>query len=122
MAGIAISDERLVMAAAGAKRPSPALMAVILGIDISSSEEIILFFPVDAGGHVTQDMLIGIDEAMAGRDIARRSDTNEPESGAAGMRFVHALMQFGQRVADIREAVMFAAQRIREILDRKSVV
>ena len=69
MAGIAIADERLVMASTGAKRPRPALMAVVLGIDISPGEEIILFFPVDAGGHITQDMLIGIDKAMAGRDI-----------------------------------------------------
>ena len=69
MAGIAIADERLVMASTGAERPRPALMAVVLGVDISSREEIILFFPVDAGGHVTQDMLIGIDEAMAGRNV-----------------------------------------------------
>ena len=69
MSGIAIADERLVMASAGAERPRPALMAVVLGVDISSSEEIILFFPVDAGGHVTQDMLIRVDKAVAGRDV-----------------------------------------------------
>ena len=69
MAGIAIADECLVMASTSAERPRPALMAVVLGIDISSSEEIILFLPVDAGGHVTQDMLIGVDKAMAGRDV-----------------------------------------------------
>ena len=69
MAGIAIADERLVMASAGAERPRPALMAVVLGIDISSREEIILPVSVDAGGHVTQDMLIGIDEAVARCDV-----------------------------------------------------
>ncbi len=69
MAGIAIADERLVMASAGAQRPRPALMAVVFGVDISSSEEIILFFPVDAGGHVTQDMLIGVDKAVARCDV-----------------------------------------------------
>ena len=69
MASIAIADERLVMASTGAERPRPAFMAVVLGVDISSCQEISLLIPVDAGGHVTQDMLIGIDEAMAGRNI-----------------------------------------------------
>jgi len=69
MTGIAIADERLVMASTGAERPRPAFMAVVLGINISSCQEIILLIPINAGGHVTQDMLIGIDEAMAGRDV-----------------------------------------------------
>ena len=69
MAGIAIADERLVMASTCAERPRPALMAVVLGIDISSREEINLPVSVDAGGHVTQDMLIGIDEAVARCDV-----------------------------------------------------
>ena len=69
MARIAIADERLVMASTRAQRPRPALVAVVFGINISSSEEIILYFPVDAGGHITQDMLIGIHKAMAGRNV-----------------------------------------------------
>ena len=109
MAGIAIADECLVMASAGAKRSRPALMAVVLGIDISSSQKIILFFPVDAGRHITQDMLIRIDKAVAGRDVPRRANADHAQPGATGKRFVYPLVQLRKRVADVGETVVFAA-------------
>src|SRR5277367_661050 len=109
MAGIAIADERLVMASTGAERPRPALVAVVFGVNISSSQEIILFFPVDAGGHVTQDMLIGIDEAMAGRDVPGRADANHAQTSAAGKGFVYPLVQLRKRVAHVGKTVMLAA-------------
>src|ERR1700677_2042074 len=69
MAGIAIANEGLVMAPAGAQRPGPTLMAVVLGIDISPGKESALLFSIHPGGHVTKHMFIRVDEAMAGRDI-----------------------------------------------------
>ena len=109
MAGIAIADERLVMASTGAQRPRPALMAVVLGINISSCEEIILLLPVDAGGHVTQDMLIGIDEAMAGCNVPGRPDADHAQPSATGKGFVYPLVQLGKRVAHVGKTVVLAA-------------
>ena len=48
---------------------------------------------------------------MAGRDIARRTDADQAQPRAARMRFVDALMQLGERVADVGESMMLAAQR-----------
>ena len=44
-----------------------------------------------------------------------RPDAQQSQAGAAGMRFIHALAQLGQRVADVRESVRFAAQRVLQI-------
>src|ERR1700679_3803080 len=70
MARIAVAHERFVMAAAGTERPCPAFMAVVLGIDISSAQKIVLLLFVDARGHIAQDMLVRVDKAMAGCDVA----------------------------------------------------
>ena len=75
----------------------------------------LLLRAIDSGARCAQRVRIGIDEAMAGRDVARRTDAHQAETGAAGMRFVDALVQLGQRVADVGEAVQFAAQREFEI-------
>src|SRR5580658_8374172 len=69
MAGIAIANECLVMATAGTQRPRPALMAVVLGINISPGKESTLLFSIHPGGHVTKHMFVGVDKAVAGRDI-----------------------------------------------------
>src|SRR5580658_3209102 len=66
MPRIAVADERLVMAAARTERPCPAFMAVVLGVDISPGQKIALLFFVDAGAHITQNMLVRVDKAMAG--------------------------------------------------------
>src|SRR3984885_472563 len=68
MAGIAIANECLVMAAAGTQRPRPALMAVVLGINISPGKKSTLLLSVHPGSHVTQHMFVRVYEAMAGRD------------------------------------------------------
>ena len=73
-------------------------------------EKVGLLLAIDAGGDVAQRVRIGIDKAMARRDIAGRSDAHQSQPRAAGMRFVHALVQLGQRVADVGEAVHLAAQ------------
>src|ERR1700730_16640409 len=109
MAGIAIADERLVMASTGAERPRPALVAVVLGVDISSCEEIVLFFPVNAGGHVTQDVLIRVDKAVAGRDVPRLAHADHAQPSATGKGFVYPLVQLGKRVADVGETVVLAS-------------
>src|ERR1700691_2854505 len=70
VAGIAIANECLVMAAAGTERPRPALMAVVLGINVSPGKESVLLFSIHPGGHITKNMFIGVDKAMTGRDIA----------------------------------------------------
>ena len=69
MPRIAVADERFVMAATRTERPRPAFMAVVLGVDISPGQKIVLFFFVDAGGHVPKDVLVRVDEAMAGCDV-----------------------------------------------------
>ena len=53
---------------------------------------------------------------MAGRDVAGRTDAHQAQTGAARVRFVDALVEFGDRVADVGESVHFAAQRVFEIL------
>ena len=91
-------------------------MAIVFGIDVAAAQKIGLLLAVDAGRDVSQRVRVGIHETMAGRDVARRSDAQQAQTRAAGMRFVHALAQFGQRVADVGEAVRFAAQRVLQIL------
>src|SRR5580698_8381041 len=76
MAGIAIANECLVMAAAGTERPRPALMAVVLGIDISPGKKSVLLFSIHSGGHIAKNMFVGVHKAMAGRDIAGWTNTN----------------------------------------------
>src|ERR1700728_3911636 len=69
MAGIAVANECLVMAAAGTQRPRPTLVAVVLGINISPAKESVLLFSIHPGSHITKHMFVGVDKAMAGRDI-----------------------------------------------------
>jgi hypothetical protein len=67
-------------------------MAVVFGVNISPGEKIVLLFFVDTGGHVTQDVLIGVDKAMAGGDISRGTDAHHAQPGAAGEGLVDALV------------------------------
>ena len=43
-------------------------------------------------------------------------DTHQAQAGAAGMRLIHALMEFSQCVADIGKAVVLTPQRKLQIL------
>src|SRR5262249_37532425 len=72
--------------------------------------------PVNASRNVPESMGVGIDETMAGGDISRRPHPHEAEGGATRMRFVHTLMQLRKSIADIREAVHFAAEGIFQML------
>ena len=84
-------------------------------VDVAAVEKVVLLLAIDAGGDVAQRVRVGIDKAMARRDIAGGPDAQQAQAGAAGMRFVHALIQLAERVADIREAVHLAAQRVFQI-------
>ena len=101
MARVAITHESFVMAPASAQRTSPTRLTVVLRIDVAAVQELTLLFTIETGRNMTQRVLIGIDEAMARRDIARRSHANQPEPRAAGVRFIHTLAQLGERVADV---------------------
>ena len=79
-------------------------------------EKILLLFPIDAGGNMTERVCVGIDETMARRNITRRPDSHQAERRAAGMGFVDTLAQLREGIAHVREAVHLAAQCIFEIL------
>ena len=115
MARVAIAHEGFVMAAAGAQRPRPAGVAIVFGTDVAAPQKIALLRFVDARGNVSQRVRIGIHKAMARSDVSRRPHAQQPQARAARMRFVHALAQFRQRIADVRESVRLAAQRIFQI-------
>src|SRR5215475_16109975 len=116
MPGITIANICFVMAATGAKGAGPTGVAIVLGIDVSAPQKIFLLLPVNASRNVPESMGVGIDETMAGGDISRRPHPHEAEGGATRMRFVHTLMQLRKSIADIREAVHFAAEGIFQIL------
>ena len=113
MTGIAVADEGLVMAAARAQSGrAQQFMAIVLGVDVSAGKEIVLFFPVDAGGHMTKDMLVSESTKRWQGAMSPDGPTpTMPRPGAAGMRFVYTLVQLGERVADVGKAVVLAAQR-----------
>src|SRR5215831_12182040 len=116
MTGVSVADVRFVMAPAGAERAREAGVAIVLGIDVTAIEKSLLPGAIDSGRDIAERVGIGIDEAMAGRDIARRADAHQAKARAAGMRFVDALVKFGERVADVGESMQLAAQRKLEIL------
>jgi hypothetical protein len=92
-------------------------MAVILRVDVAALQEVGLLFAIHARRDVTQRMRIRIDKAMARSNVARRTHTDKTQPRATRMRFVDALMQFRQRVADVRKAVMLAAKREVAVLE-----
>src|SRR5712672_1290889 len=47
---------------------------------------------------------------MAGSDVAGRSDAEQAEASSTGIRLVHTLMQFRERIADVGETVQLAAK------------
>ena len=84
-------------------------MTVRFGLNVAAIEESGLFFPVDTSGDVSQSVLVGIHETVAGSNIAGRSDADQTKARATWMRFVHTLVEFGESVADVGKAVKFAA-------------
>ena len=89
------------MASAGAQWARPAGVAIVFRSDIAAGQEIRLLGFVDARGNVSQRVVIGTDKTVAGRDVAGGSHAQQADARAARMRFVHALAQFGQSVADV---------------------
>src|SRR5438094_6889662 len=79
MTGVAVTDVRFVMAAAGAKRAGPAGMTIVFGVDMPAAQKIFLLIPVNTGRDVPQGMAIGIDKAMTRRNVARRPNSNQAE-------------------------------------------
>ncbi len=106
MAGIPIANKCLVMAAAGTKRPRPTFMAVVLGINISPGKKSVLLFSIHPGGHITKNMFVGVDKAMAGRDIPGWTDTNHPQSCAAREGLIDSLVQLGKGIAYVGKTVV----------------
>ena len=80
VAGIAIPHVRLMMAAAGTQRARPTGMAIVLGVDMPTRQKVSLRRLIDACRNMAQLMRIGIDKAMARRDIARRADSNQTQT------------------------------------------
>ena len=66
------------MAAAGAQRTRPAGLAIVFIIDVAAIQEIGLLFAIDTGGDIPQRVSIGIDKAVARRDVARWTHTEQP--------------------------------------------
>src|SRR5215471_18698820 len=110
MARVSVSDKSFVMAAAGAQGTRPAGPAIVLAADMASREKVGLLLPIHARRDISERVGVGIDETMAGSDIARRPHPQQAQAGPARMGFVHALIELGQRVADVGESVQLAAQ------------
>src|SRR4051812_16873250 len=105
-----------VITAAGAERPRPAAGAIGLVIDVMRLQEPGLTAVIDTGEHGAQLVLVGAREAMTERDVSVGRDAEQAESGATRMRLAHALVDFLERVAHIREAMPPARERRPEIL------
>ena len=58
MTGVAVTDVRFVMAAAGAKRAGPAGVTIVFGIDMPEAQKVFLLLPVNTGRDVPQSMVI----------------------------------------------------------------
>ncbi|KAG5736166.1 hypothetical protein E4T56_gene7607, partial [Termitomyces sp. T112] len=93
VAGVAIADKGLVMASARAQRPRPARLARIFGADMALGQELALRLAINAAGDMAHHMAVGIGEAVAGREIARRRDAQQAQTRAAGVALVGALNQ-----------------------------
>ena len=116
MAGVSVAHKRFVMAAAGAQRPRPARVAIVLRADVAAVEEIVLLFASMPVEMCPSACVSESTKRWHGAMSPERSDAQQTQARAAGMRLVDALAQLGQGVADIRESVHFAAQRILQIL------
>src|SRR5262245_23227321 len=82
MTGITVPDERFMMTAARADRPGPAGVAGVFGTDMSTIEKVRLFRPIDSRRDVAQRVMIRVHEAMAGRDIAGWTDSDQSQPRA----------------------------------------
>ena len=78
-----------------------------------------LLFAIHARGDVPQRVLIGVDESVAGRDIARWADAHQAQPSAARVRLADAGMQLIQRIAHVRESVLAALNRPLQVLFRQ---
>src|SRR5262249_48818587 len=116
MTGVAVTDVRFVMTAAGAKRARPAGMTIVFGIDVPAAQKVFLLVPVNTRRNVSQGMAIGIDKTMTRSNVARRPDSDQAKGGAARMRFIDALVELRQGIAHVREAVQFTTESIFKIL------
>ena len=80
MTGVSVSDKRFVMAPAGAQRARPAGVAIVLTVDVAAIEKIgLLWLSIHAGLDIAERVRVGIDEAVAGRDIARGADAHQTQ-------------------------------------------
>ena len=115
MARVPVTDKSFVMAPSGAQGTRPTRPAIVLAIDMTSREKVRSLLRVHTLRDISQRMSVGIDETMAWSDVAGWPDSQQAQAGSAWMGFVHALIELGQRVADIGEAVQLAAQSVLEI-------
>src|SRR2546422_2003522 len=115
---VAVVNERFVIAAAGADRPRPAGMTVAARSNVMRIETLLARRVTDASFlHVSHLSHIGIDKGVTEIDVARRSDAQQTEAGAARICLADAAVQLLQRVVHIRETMMASGDRP---VDRKS--
>src|ERR1035438_2011819 len=102
---------RLVVAAAGAEWPRPALAAVGLVINVMFFEKPDLYQPIDSIANGPQLVRVRARETMAQRHVAIGGNAHQPQARAARIRFAHALVDFFQRVFNVRKSVMPVFER-----------
>src|ERR1035438_10181661 len=102
---------RLVVAAAGTERARPALAAIGLIIDVMFFEKPDLYQPIDSIANGPQLVRVRACETMAQRHVAIGGNAHQPQARTARIRFAHALVDFFQRVLDVRESVMAVLER-----------
>src|SRR5438552_6369793 len=90
MTGVAVTDVRFVMAAAGAKQAGPAGMTIVFRIDMPAAQKVFLLLPVDTGRDLSQSTPIGIDNTMTMRNSARRRNAEQAKGSAARRPVVYA--------------------------------
>src|SRR5215510_7386336 len=101
MACVSITNIGFVITAPGADRTRPAGVAFHFALNVATFEKFCLCGAINTFRNVAEFVLVRIYESMAWRDIARRPDSQQSQSGAARVRFADAGVQLLQRVTDV---------------------
>src|SRR4051812_41238513 len=114
MARFAVPHVGLVIAAAGAERPRPARVAVGLVVDVVRLQEGLARRAVDPVVDRAEPVRVRPGEAVAERHVAVGRHAQKSEARAARERLAHAAMDLGERLLDVRKAVVPVLQRERK--------
>jgi len=90
-------------------------MALSLRRNVPAIEKRLAFVMIQAGMYVSQLMYVGIDEAMARGQVARRTNSQQSQSSPARVRFTDALVNLGECIANVRESVVLIFQSTLQI-------